>query len=324
MSRATGRPWLRLVAAGGGALALLFWSQARAAERAARAWPPRGRFIMVEGVRIHLLEQGHGSETIVLLHGNGAMAEDFAISGILHRLSARFRVLAFDRPGFGHTERPSHQRWDAAAQAVLIAAALERLGVQQAVVVGHSWGALVARALAAQVPAQVTALVLVSGYHRPERRLDAALASVADWPGLGGLLCATLLPPLASRLLPRLLRRIFAPAPVPAEFRRCFPAPLAVRPAALRASAADTRSMDADAAWLAQQHPLPAMPVLILAGGEDRMVLPDRHAMDLHRIWPGSRLRVIPEGGHMLHHTHPGAVVEAIEDALKEIRSRRA
>ena len=89
-----------------------------------------------------------GGETVVLLHGNGAMAEDFAISGLLDRLARRHRVVAFDRPGYGHSSRPRSTIWTAAAQGRLMRNALRQLGVARPVVVGHSWGTLVAAALA--------------------------------------------------------------------------------------------------------------------------------------------------------------------------------
>ena len=68
--------------------------------------PPQGRFIDLDGVRLHYLEQGEGP-SVVLLHGNVVTAEDFAYSGILDRAAERHRVIAFDRPGMGYSDRPN-------------------------------------------------------------------------------------------------------------------------------------------------------------------------------------------------------------------------
>ena len=57
------------------------------------------------------------------------MIEDFQSSGLIDRAAKKYRVIAFDRPGFGHSERPRSRIWTPAAQADLIAAALEEIGV---------------------------------------------------------------------------------------------------------------------------------------------------------------------------------------------------
>src|SRR5215203_3657691 len=58
-----------------------------------------GRFVEVDGLRIHYIVKGKG-RPVVLIHGNGTMAEDFVICGLVDRLAERYRVIAIDRPGF--------------------------------------------------------------------------------------------------------------------------------------------------------------------------------------------------------------------------------
>jgi pimeloyl-ACP methyl ester carboxylesterase len=107
------------------------------ARRAERRHPPAGRFVDVEGLQLHYIKRGAGSP-IVLLHGNMTMAEDFAISGVLDRLAHAHRVIAFDRPGFGYSERPRERVWTAEAQAALLGRPIRRIGVHNPVLVGHS------------------------------------------------------------------------------------------------------------------------------------------------------------------------------------------
>jgi alpha/beta hydrolase fold len=87
--------------------------------------PPIGRFITVEGVRLHYVERGTGTP-LVLLHGNGSMIEDFQSSGVIDLAAKKYRLIAFDRPGFGHSERPRSTIWTPEAQADLITAALKK------------------------------------------------------------------------------------------------------------------------------------------------------------------------------------------------------
>lgn len=117
------------------------------ARRTERRHPPRGQFIDVRGVRLHYIDRGSGTP-IVLLHGNAAMADDFQISGLIQTFSRDHRVIAFDRPGFGYSERPRGTVWTASTQAGLLAAALRQLGAPRPVLVGHSWGTLVALSMA--------------------------------------------------------------------------------------------------------------------------------------------------------------------------------
>ncbi len=127
-----------------GGLAIGWRTQAREAEGAS---PPRGKFLTVDGIRVHYLELGDGPP-VVLLHGNMLRAEDFVASGLLGELARNHRVIALDRPGYGYSERPLGRLWTAQAQGALVKRMLEQLGVKKPKVVGHSWGTLVALELA--------------------------------------------------------------------------------------------------------------------------------------------------------------------------------
>ena len=113
------------LAIGAAVLAAAALANHAVARRTERRHPPRGRFLEVDGVRLHLTERGSGP-AVVLLHGNGATAQDFEASGLVDRLAAHHRVIAFDRPGFGHSERPRTTVWTAGAQAALLRTALRR------------------------------------------------------------------------------------------------------------------------------------------------------------------------------------------------------
>src|SRR6185437_9127364 len=178
--------------------------------------PAGGRFIDVGGVRLHYLDRGSGSP-VVLLHGNGAMAADFEASGLIDRLAASHRVLAFDRPGFGYSARPRSRSWSARRQARIIHAALEELAIAQPIVVGHSWGTLAALDLALDYPQNVAALVLLSGYYFPSVRADVAVTLPQAITILGDLLNYTIAPLLGKLAAPVVLRKIFAPSEVPAR-----------------------------------------------------------------------------------------------------------
>jgi pimeloyl-ACP methyl ester carboxylesterase len=308
--RRPNRAW-RAALAGGAALAGLAGANILLARRAERRRPPRGRFVTVDGVRVHYLERGEGPP-IMLLHGNGATAEDFAVSGLLDALAADHRVVAFDRPGFGHTARPRGRRWTAVRQAELLVAAAAAIGLDRPIVVGHSWGAAAALTLALEGKAEIAGLVLISGYYRPTPRADALVMSAPALPLVGDAVRYTVSPPLGRLMAPAIFKLLFSPAPVTAAFRAEFPMDLALRPWQLRATAADTAYMVPDAARASSRLDRLHVPVLIIAGEGDRIVSAEHQACWLAERLPQAHL-VLLRGGHMIHHTAPREVAEAIE-----------
>src|SRR5690242_10161143 len=65
------------------------------ARKVEREHPPTGRFITVNGIRLHYIERGEGPP-VVLLHGNMVTAEDFDTSRVLDLVATQHRVIAFD------------------------------------------------------------------------------------------------------------------------------------------------------------------------------------------------------------------------------------
>ena len=128
---------------------ILAWSAAAAcaaavgnyavARLAERLHPPEGLFIEVDGVRLHYSDRGVGSP-VVLIHGNALTGRDYDTSGVANLLLKTHRVLIFDRPGFGYSDRPRGRLWTASEQAELLYKAIRQLEIDRPVVVGHSWG----------------------------------------------------------------------------------------------------------------------------------------------------------------------------------------
>src|SRR3954465_251583 len=164
-----------------------------AARRVERRNPPKGSFLEVDGVRLHYSDQGTG-KPVVLVHGNAVTGDDYNTSGVAERLLKNHRVIIFDRPGFGHSQRPHGRMWTAMEQAELLHGALQQLGVERPVVVGHSWGAIVALSLAARHPADMAGLVLLSGYYFWTLRPDVLLVIPGAIPVLGDILRYTVSP----------------------------------------------------------------------------------------------------------------------------------
>jgi pimeloyl-ACP methyl ester carboxylesterase len=307
--------WIILLMA---VLALLIYGAAKLVERRN---PPIGKFLEIEGTRLHYVERGSGLP-VVFLHGNGTMLQDFLLSEAFAVVAKQNHAIAFDRPGFGYSTRPRGRAWTASEQASVIAAALRRLNLGPVAVVGHSWGTLVALALAERHPALVRSLVLLSGYYYPTPRFDAALAVVGAMPVIGDILRYTLTPLFGLIMLPFTLRAMFSPCPVAERFRREFPRLMMLRPWQLRASLGDGAVMLRSAAALQSGYGGLQVPTFIAAGEDDRIV-DHWHSDKLHRSVHASHLEILPGIGHMLQHSAPGHAAALIDRAVGTGGGRR-
>lgn len=302
----------RMAAAAAGVLglaAVLTRVQSRAAEK---SWPVVGRMIEVDGVELQVLERGEG-RPLVLIHGNGAMIEDWLASGLFDSLAANYRVIAFDRPGCGHSSRPRGGEWSVEGQAALLSAACRQLGIERPVVLGHSLGTLVALAWALDFPDEVAALVLASGYYYPTARVDAVVSGVPALPVIGDALRHTIAPLLGHVQAPLVFKLIFAPGEVPERFKQGYPLGLSLRPLQLRATAADGAAMVAAAARLSQRYDALTLPVAVVAGTSDKLVDFDTHSARLARELPRAWLVAATDCGHMVHYQSPRRVIAAVD-----------
>jgi pimeloyl-ACP methyl ester carboxylesterase len=317
-SRPTARPFAIAAAAGIGALAVAAVFNRQRAKQAERDNPPAGRFVEIGGVRLHYIERGAG-EPLVLLHGNGSMVQDFESSGLIRIAAEKYRVIAFDRPGFGHSERPRATIWTPEKQADLIHAALTKIGIPRAIVLGHSWGASVATALALKYPHAVSSLVLASGYYYPSARADVVFASGPAVPVIGDLMRYTLAPILGRVMWPLVLRKIFGPASTPQKFGG-FPKEMALRPSQIRATAAESALMIPNAIAMRGDYAGLKMPLVIVSGDGDRLIDTDDQSARLHEDVPHSTFHRVRGAGHMVHQTAPAAVMSAIDEAAAASR----
>ena len=301
----------RALYAGAAALAASALFNRISSARAERRYPPVGRILDVGGMAVHVLERGSG-DPVVLLHGSGSLIQDFMTSGLVDRLAASRRVIVFDRPGYGYTERPRGSAWTPERQAALFVDACSQIGAERPVVMGHSWGTLVALAWALDHPGALSGLVLGAGYFFPTLRADALPTTIAGMPGVGDLIAHTIAP-IQTRLTgPLGNRMIFSPASPTEAFLEQMPFGLMLRPGQLRATAADSGGMPAAAARLAPRYPELTLPVTILWGEGDKLVKQADQSARLLRELPQAHGFEIAGGGHMIHHVRPEIVASAI------------
>ncbi|MEM6906082.1 MAG: alpha/beta hydrolase, partial [Pseudomonadota bacterium] len=128
-------------------------------------YPPIGKFVTVDGLKLHYWEAGEGPP-LILIHGASGNVRDWTFS-IAPELAKEFRVIAFDRPGFGFSDRQAEDGWDPGVQARAIQAGAQAIGAENPIVIGHSWGGAVAMSWALQFPEQTRGVIPISAVTMP-------------------------------------------------------------------------------------------------------------------------------------------------------------
>ncbi|PZQ51428.1 MAG: alpha/beta hydrolase [Rhodovulum sulfidophilum] len=266
--------------------------------------------VTVDGAPIHYLRAGAGP-AVVLIHGASSNLADMSFD-LLPRLARNHTVVAFDRPGHGRSGWPTRGGEQLAQQARILRAALSELGIDRAIVVGHSYGGAVALAWALEFPESVAGLLLLGA---PSQGWEGGMGLANDLLAhpLTAPYFAWALPMMMSRLsLARLTDELFAPQSTPRGLidhidpRRIF------APETLRANAVQLQTLRRQLLAMVPRYPGLRVPVEILHGTEDTLVPFGFHAEPLAAMVPGARLTPLPGVGHMVHYAAPAEVEAAL------------
>ncbi len=284
--------------------------------------PPReladvdSRFIEIEGIEFHYKILGRGEPAIVLLHG--FVSSVFTWREVMEPLSEYGTVIAFDRPGFGLTERPLPDQWEgenpyrAEAHADQTIALIEALGFQDAVLIGNSAGGSVALDAACRYPEAVRALVLVDAavYLQPgPPAWTIPLLSSTQGRRLGILLARA----IAKHGKPLLELALHDSSQIASEMWEGYTRPT-------HAVDWDTIFWEllitTDPPYLVDCLPQVSIPVLVISGDDDKVV-PLQQSIRAADELPIATLAIIEQCGHLPQEECPDAFLEAVTTFLQ-------
>ena len=249
-----------------------------------RDWPNRraSRFVEAAGLRWHVQVMGQGP-LLLLVHGTGASTHSWRDLAPL--LAGHFQVVACDLPGHGFTTTPEPARLSMPGMAEALDRLLQQLGLAPEWAVGHSAGVAVLARMC--LDGRLAPRLLVS--------LNGALLP------LGGMRN----PAFAS------FARVFATGN---WLPRLFAQRAAADPAVVERMLAQTGSR-LDAEGLALFRPL-----ALLAGSEDRMILPGEAAR-VRTLVPGARVHLLRGLGHLAHEERPAEIAGLIQQLRAEVEA---
>ncbi|MBF8159869.1 alpha/beta fold hydrolase [Ectopseudomonas hydrolytica] len=285
----------------------LNWAPDRPLDELQARWaPPPSQFVELDGLSVHLRDQGRRDdpEPIVLLHGTSASLHTW--EGWVAELAKQRRVISLDLPGFGLTGPFPDGDYRLERYTGFLLTLLDRLQVSRAVLVGNSFGGQLTWRFALVHPERSARLVLVdaAGYPRNAESVPIGFR-LAGVPALA---------PVMSRLLPRVmiessLRNVYGdPDKVDDELVERY-YQLTLREG--NRQALRQRFAQAPSGELHERIGELQLPTLIIWGGRDRLIPPDnaeRFAADI----AGSQLVLFDDLGHVPQEEDPQRTVAVL------------
>ncbi|MEO1039133.1 MAG: alpha/beta hydrolase [Pseudomonadota bacterium] len=303
-----------------GLCALLVGGVLMSAARAAgvsEAYPPTGAFIEVNGNRLHYMQTGAADgPPVLILHGASGNLHEGRVA--LEAELGEYRAIWLDRPGLGWSERPGG-RWSPQREADLIAAFLQSVEAEGAVVMGHSWGAAIALRLAMDHPDTASGLVLIAPASRAWVGEAALYNRATRWPMIGTVITRLIVPTIGRSRLEDGARSAFAPEPMPENYVEETRLPLILRASNWKANSADMSRVNLHLADQETRYGEIGQPAVIIAGPQDSVVRTDRHAEPTAQTLQNAELVLIEGAGHNPHHHHADEVVAALDRVLAQL-----
>jgi pimeloyl-ACP methyl ester carboxylesterase len=287
------------------------WAPDRRVEALTARWAqPPSQFMAVNGMRVHLRDEGprDDPEPIVLLHGTSASLHTW--DGWAAALKGKRRVIRVDMPGFGLTGPVPDGDYRLSAYVRFAVAVMDQLGVKKTVIGGNSFGGEVAWKVAVDHPDRVSRLVLVdsSGYPFKPQSIPIGFK----------LAYVKALQPLMRNLLPR--------GVIESSVRNVYGNPDKVTPELVdryyeltlrdgNRNALPERLDQVRRGEFSEQIKQVRQPTLILWGGRDHLI-PTSAAHRFQEDIPGSQLTIFDDLGHVPHEEDPARTVAVVQAFL--------
>lgn len=280
--------------------------------------PPDSQFITIDGFTT-LIEQRNepADTTIILIHGFGGATTNWHET-IPALADAGYRVVALDLPGFGLSDKRFDIDYTHPAHADFVAAVMDDLAIEQAVIVGHSMGGSIAAHFAQRHPKKVAGLVFVDGgaFQLQGEGRSTGLAGVLRFPP-------------ARRIAQQIILRTTTFDSYYERFQTAYADPDLLTPALYAANMNGLRIADWELALLGvirdgTNNGLPEplatadTPTHLIWGEADtwiRLRVGERWAAELD----GASLVTIPDAGHLPMMETPAAFNTVLLDFLQTI-----
>ncbi|TGM58494.1 alpha/beta fold hydrolase [Leptospira adleri] len=295
-------------------LIVFTWESDKTVEELQTRWAQQPSvFIEVNGLKVHLRDEGPKDDPIplVLIHGGASSLHTW--DGWSEKLKASRRVIRFDLPGFGLTGPALDQDYSLQRYIEFVLAILDRLQIKRAILIGSSFGGNVAWRTALEQPKRFQKLILLDAGGYKIESLSVPIAfKIARIPVLN-VLINNILP---RKLVEASVKNTYGdPSRVTEEkVDRFFE--LALREGNRKALGQFQRKLISESGILENRIAELKIPALILWGKKDRLQ-PPINAEKFHRDIAGSRLVFFENLGHTPQEENPEETVPVVQEFIR-------
>lgn len=299
------------------ALALLwatynFFVTRQIARKAEELVPPPGRFVTIDGHKIHYLEEGEG-RPILFVHGLGGTLFHFSFPLFDRLADSGYRLIAVDRPGSGYSTRTGDRPATPAEHAKFLLRFMKELGIGKPLVVGHSLGGAIALALALDHPDTISGLALISPLTHHNEEIPAAFRPLHIKSALRRrIFSSTVAVPASVKYREQTLAFVFGPQQPPQDYAIAGGAMSALRPAHIYGTSTDFVAIADTMKAMEARYGELDMPVGILFGSADNVIDSRMHGEQMRGKVRGLDLEILEGIGHMPQYVATDRVVAFI------------
>jgi pimeloyl-ACP methyl ester carboxylesterase len=297
------------------AVALIIWTISSIKQsRWAKSHPAVGQFVTVDGKKLHYVKIGNGPP-LIALHGAGGNLRDFTFL-LTEKLANDYTIYAFDRPAHGYSDIFDPAGETLADQARIITSAAQTLGINNATVMGYSFGGTVAMNMALDYPEFVDKLLLIAApIHTWPDDWVSSTYRIAALPIIGPAIMHTAFAILPDSYFRNSYAGVFGPQSPPDGFLDHVGVGITVNPYRFVINARQILPMAPQIKSMIPRYDTLTMPIEIIHGTADKSVSSQYHTADFMAMQPrpNANATYIDGMGHGIHQLSTDEIISALK-----------
>ncbi len=231
-------------------------------------------------------------------------------------IADKYEAIAFDRPGYGYSNCIDSGKLTTKQQAKIINEAINKLGIEKPIIIGHSYGGAVMLQYLLDYPDQVRGGISLAGVSYVDEPPTESFYALPRFPVIGPLLTHTLVLPLGNIMAPTIYEQAFSPIEPPERYVEVISS-LYMRPEQFKATSYELSHMYDSVNLISDNYKQITTPVTIIFGDSDQMLDYEEDGERLHRELPNSKYMLIENGGHKIHHSHSNIILDELDELVE-------